>query len=327
MTRPRLVLAAAITALVAAGGLALALALPHAGEGTAVGGWHALAPAPKARTEVTAARIGDLAYVVGGYAVQGGACVPTGTLQRYSLRHDSWSLGPALPGARHHAAAVARRGKLYVVGGYAGQNFASQTGTLLRLDPVKGSWKQLRPMPTARGALAAAVIGGRLYAIGGAASGKPLRRLEIYDFKRNRWKRGPSMPTAREHLGAAALDGKLYVVGGRVPGDFELRAVERFNPRTPGWTTLPQLHTGRSGIATLSSRGRIVVFGGERPSGTIPEVEAYDPTARRWSPLPDMLTPRHGLGAVGQGARVYSLLGGPQPGCHASTANQALDLR
>ena len=85
----------------------------------------------------------------------------------------------------------------------------------------------------------------------------------------------------------------------------------------------------RAGIASVAlPGGRIAVFGGEDfgTGRTIGEVELLDTRTRRWRRLPDMRTPRHGLGGVARGKRVYSLLGGPQPGFHFASTVEYLDV-
>ena len=77
--------------------------------------------------------------------------------------------------------------------------------------------------------------------------------------------------------------------------------------------------TARSGIAAAVLDGRIVVVGGEGPSGTFGEVESYDPETNGWSSLARMPKARHGLGAVAVDRRIYVIAGGPTPGGSASS--------
>ncbi len=94
------------------------------------------------------------------------------------------------------------------------------------------------------------------------------------------------------------------------------------------WELLPSMRKARGGIASAAvSGGRVVVFGGEEPRGTIAEVELFEPRGRRWRSLPDMRTPRHGLGGASLGNRVFAIEGGPSPGFHFSNAVEFLDVR
>jgi non-specific serine/threonine protein kinase len=119
------------------------------------------------------------------------------------------------------------------------------------------------------------------------------------------------------------------VTGGR-PGPVHgnLATVERYDPGSRRWTTLPDLATPRSGHSTVAVGARLVAFGGEELDGgtTIEQAEVLAPGAGAWTPLPEMITPRHGVGGAARGKRVYALEGGPQPGLAFSSALEYLDL-
>ena len=324
---------------VAGGAVVLAIVVAAVGIGLATSGgdsatppaaaaaqrWDTRARSTIARTEVAAARIGDGAYVVGGFAPPDGAT--SDVVERYDLRLNRWARVQPIPQAVNHAAAVAYDGDLYVVGGYtAGSGLAAESARLWRYEPVADRWTRLPDAPTARAALAAGVIGGRLYVAGGARGGAALRTLEVYDFKRRRWSRGPSLRTAREHLAAAVHGGALYVIAGRANGLNNFRVVERYVPAKRRWERVPSLRKARGGIAAATVNGRIVVVGGEETAGTIADVESYSPRTRRWRAEPRLKTPRHGLGAVAYRGRIVVLEGGPVPGLTYSDATEALRI-
>jgi len=325
----RALLAGAVALLATAPVVAL-LVLPADGADRAhADRWSALRPAALERTEVAAARVGRFVYVVGGFESTSGHTVAA--VERYDIRRDRWRRMRDMPLALNHPTAVARRGRVYVHGGYRGEAGLSEpTGALLRYDPRSGRWRRLPSSPTPRAAHAAAVVGDRLHVAGGANDSGSLRSHEVYDFRRDRWRIAPGFPgPARNHTTGVASGGRFYVLAGRDAGN--LADAERYDPRRRDWETLPPLRTPRAGIASVRLRGgRIVVFGGERlePGGTtIAEVELYDPRRRRWQSLPDMRTPRHGLGAAALGRRVFALQGGTSPGFSFSPAIEFLDVR
>ena len=294
-------------------------------EGSATDRWTALRPALLERTEVGAARIGRFAYVVGGFerASQG----TTAAVERYDIEQDRWARVRSMPVALNHTVAAAYRGDLYVMGGYASATgLDNEVATLYRYDPERDRWSRLPSAPSTRAAHAMGVVRNRLYVAGGARDGRPLRTLEIFNFRSRRWSRGPRMRFAREHLAGAVADGFFYVLAGRASGQGNFTVAERYDPRRRRWQRLPDMEKARGGIAAAAVGERVVVFGGEEGAGTIREVEVYDPGTRRWSRLPDLATPRHGLGGIARGRRVYAIEGGPTPGFDFSNAIEALDL-
>jgi N-acetylneuraminic acid mutarotase len=278
------------------------------------------------RTEVAAARIGHVVYVVGGFVAPDGRT--SAAVERYDLRSDRWSRVPDMPIALNHAAAAAWHGHLYVVGGYlgAGGGLATESAALLWFDPRRSRWSRLPDMPTPRAALTVGVLGNRLYAAGGAAHGRALSTLEIFDLRARRWHTGPAMRKAREHLAGAVAGRAFYVLAGRAAGAGNFAVAERYVPARRRWERLPPMRKPRGGIAAAAVGEEVVVVGGEEAAGTIAPVEAYDRRRRGWRLLAPMRTPRHGLGAVAYRDSIYTLEGGPQPGLSYSRAVEALHV-
>ena len=307
--------------------LALCALLAAAGCGgeSSAATWRTLEPATLERTEVAAARVGRYVYVMGGFEP---SRATTAATERYDIERDRWKRVADMPVALNHAAAVAYRGRVYVLGGYSSSTgLDDEVATLYRFNPRRDRWRRLPSAPTARGALAAGVIDGRLYAAGGASSHTALATLEIYDFARRRWSSGPDMATARDHLAGAVAGGRFYALAGRAPGHGNFNVAEAYDPKERRWLRVPAMRKERGGIgAATVTGGRIVVAGGEESGGTIRQVELYDPARQRWSALPDLPTPRHGLGVVARGRTVFTLLGGDDPGYAFTNTLQALDV-
>ena len=96
--------------------------------------WRPLAASTLARTEVAAARVGRFVYVMGGFERGSGAT--SAVTERYDLRRDRWRRVADMPTGLNHAAAVAYRGSVYVVGGYRGRRtLDDEVATLYRYQP------------------------------------------------------------------------------------------------------------------------------------------------------------------------------------------------
>jgi hypothetical protein len=302
---------------------ALALLLSPVALAAGAQEWQRAAPLPDERTEVAAAVVGNEIAVVGGFLTDGAS---SSRVDVYRPATDRWRRLPNLPLAVNHSMAAGYRGRLYVVGGYAGP---IGRGNVVRAAFVfdRGRWRRLPRPPEGRAAAGAAVVRDRLYVVGGVGPGGLARRALVLDLRRERWSTAPG-PTPREHLAVTALGGRVYALAGRLAGiDTNLSRFESFLPGARRWTSLPPVPHPRGGTGAAALGGDIVSVGGEEPSGTIASVYAYNVADRRWRRLQDLPSPRHGLGVAALGGRVYAVAGGERPGLFVSSANEFLQLR
>jgi N-acetylneuraminic acid mutarotase len=299
----------------------VALLLVAAAPGSAATrDWEQRASLPVPRTEVAADVVGSEIAVVGGFNADGSH---SARADAYSPATDRWRRLPDLPASAHHTMAVARAGRLYVLGGYGHAGNPLRTAYVLE----NGSWQALPRLPFPRAAAGAAVVGNRIVVAGGVVrvNGARLARNALsFDLRTRRWSVIPG-PTPREHLGVAVLGGTVYAVAGRTFGlDTNLTHFESWRPGERRWRRLPPVPDPRGGTAAVGVAGRVISVGGEEPGGTIREVYAYRASARSWQRLEDLPTPRHGLGVAAVGSRVFVIGGGPEPGLTVSGANEAL---
>lgn len=281
--------------------------------------WRAGAAAPTARQEVASTVLDDRVWVIGGLTAAGASAV----VESYNPATDRWSPEPPLPIAVHHAAATVYRGEIVVAGGFlAGADlYARPTDRVLVLR--SGAWTDMPRLRRPRGAAAAGGVGDTLVVAGGRDDGSLIGPTEVFDGAR--WKDGEALPTRRDHLSAVSDGRSLYTVGGRFlsPGAISA-AFERYDPVTGAWERLPALPTARSGQGAALAEGRVIVAGGEAPSGVFAEVEAYDIAHQAWAALPPLPTPRHGLALERVGARILALVGGTVFGVAPSSRAEVL---
>ena len=276
---------------------------------------------PLARTEVSAATVGNEIMVLGGFTIDRGAST---RVDAYSPATNRWRRLPDLPIGVHHAMAVGAGGRLHVLGGYTAAGVPLRAAFVLE----RGRWRALPRMPFARAAAGAGVAGGKIVVAGGVTAGaqRLARNALSFDLRKRRWSIVPG-PTPREHLGVASLGGSVYAVAGRTAGlDTNLIHFESYRPGDRSWRRLPPVPDPRGGTGAAGVAGHIVSIGGEEPDGTIEEVLAYRVADRRWHRLDDLRTPRHGVGVAAFGGRVYVIGGGPEPGLTVSSANEALRI-
>ena len=259
--------------------------------------WDTLARSTIARTEVAAARIGDGAYVVGGFAPPDGAT--SDVVERYDLRLDRWARVEADPAGRQPRGGgrlrrrPLRRRRLHRRQ-RAGRRDRRAVALRARRRPLDAAARRAVGARRARGRgdRRPALRRGRGARRRGAAHAGDLRLQAPALVARAVAAHRPRAPRGAVHGGA------FYVIAGRANGLNNFRVVERYVPAKRRWERVPSLRKARGGIAAATVNGRVVVVGGEESAGTIAEVESYDPRTRRWRAEPRLKTPRHGLGAV-----------------------------
>ena len=294
--------------------------------GIPIGRWTERPGAPSSRGEVSAALVGEVAYIVGGFDTSGHT---TARVERLDLRTGRWSSSPPLPEPLNHMNTAGYRGQLYVVGGYSqsGDTSAGAVRNFWRFDPATGRWSAMPPAPLPRAAAGAAVLGHRLYVAGGRSDTlTTISTLAIFDFDTGRWSLGPALHHAREHVAAVAADGAVWILGGRAVGVGSFTDVERYRPGAGAWQRMASMPVARSGFQAVNVNGRVVTVGGEDGTAMVGEVDQLDPTTGHWSRLPSIPTPRHGLGLVADGPLVFAIEGGAHPGLTTSSVVERIRL-
>lgn len=283
--------------------------------------WTEFTLAPTPMSEVATAAFGGQVWTAGGLTNQGDAAA---TVQIFDPTSDSWSTGPDLPEAVHHAALVSTGDTLYLLGGYVGSGFDSPTAAVWRLDIASGQWTEGPSLPEARAAGAAAWDGERVVYGGGV--GPDGLAADVLALTADEWTRLGQLSQAREHLAAAGDgSGRVWFLAGRTGGlDSNLGTVDLVEG--DGTRSLGQVLTPRGGVAAFwaPATGACVV-GGEEPNATFDEVECIDEEGTVTS-LPSLNVARHGLGASVVGGIAYALLGGRQPGLSASGTVEGIRL-
>jgi N-acetylneuraminic acid mutarotase len=213
-----------------------------------------------------------------------------------------WSTKAPMPAPREDAGAVTLDGKIYVLGGTAGDDAQITRNEVY--DPAADTWRVLAPMPRGSHHLGVALLNGKIYTFGGftaAAHGAPADYAFEYDIKGNSWRTLPSLTSPRGSVEAVALNGKIHVVGGRgAPQGPTIANHETFDPATGKWTTLAPLPLARDHIALIVVNGKIHAIGGRTLSFTTNQSrhDVYDPATNTWSSAAPMPTARSSLGVT-----------------------------
>jgi uncharacterized protein (TIGR03437 family) len=282
-----------------------------------------------ALTEVSAAAVGDKVYVVCGMQQSG---LRSNRLFVYDTAADTWEQREPLPinlGADHCNLSSAG-GKVYFTGGIRiGAGFL--TPQTFVYDPAADEWTQKERMAVARGASGVAALDGKIYVAGGEGAQLSGTAFEAFDIQTERWAVLPNLPEQRTHLTAQAVAGKFYAIGGRLDNGQVRGDVFEYDPAARTWRRRAPMPTPRAGLASGVIGGKIIVFGGEGPSGraemTYAEVEEYDPATNTWRSLTPMPNPRHGFYGAAVGDAIYLPAGGLIAGLNVSQVHDVFLFR
>lgn len=169
---------------------------------TQLNAWTALAPMPTALTNIQAAAIGHIVYLVGGY--DGGS--HTNHFMIYDTLGNTWNIS-TWPKARTPMVAACN-GILYAFGGAPGPSDETWS-----YNPHTGQWSgplASMPMPVQYGA--AVTVGDYIFVIGG---GTPDTQVQRYSPATNTWDAsGPQLPNGRMSPSLFWYGDRIYLVGG-----------------------------------------------------------------------------------------------------------------
>jgi N-acetylneuraminic acid mutarotase len=278
------------------------------------GAWASTPPMPIFRSEHNATVLNGKIYVGGGLAGPNQFfTATTDVFQVYDPLAAIWTNLTPLPERLHHFGIATLNGRIYVTGGYTGDDFNIDNKAVYVYTPQarqQASWKQVANMPSERAAHASVAAGGLLYVVGGV--GPDAAATWTYNPATNAWSASRvSLPTLREHITAAVVNDRIYVISGRW-GSQNIGTVEEYNPATNTWTSKAPIPTARSGITSAVLDGKIHVTDGEDLSSanTYYQHEVYDPATDTWATLPRMPTARHGLASGAANGRWFVIGGG-----------------
>ena len=306
--------------------------------------WTELAPisrGPRQENGVTA--VGTDVYIIGGVPQlqPNSTSIPTlDWVEIYSTLENSWRIASPIPTPVNHANAISVHGRVYVLGGMAGDATWEGIPDCFEYVPETNTWNTLPPMPSGygRGASALGVHRSTVYLAGGLISLNFITGQQVsantvssYNIETHEWTTLPSLPEGRDHVGGSVIDDTLYVVGGRVNGVANVRnttfALDLIHPEN-GWAEKSEMPTARGGLATSQIGSLIYTFGGEGnrsliPNGVYNEAEVYNTKSDIWTTLPVMPYPRHGTNAASVGRCIFIPGGGNVTGAAAVSTNDA----
>lgn len=195
------------------------------------------------------------------------------------------------PTARHEAAMVAYKGKLYLIGG-------RRINPVDVYDPSTNSWTAKSKSPMELHHFQAVVHGDAIYLIGAMTGGwpreKPLEKVVVYYPESDEFEFVHSIPESRRRggAGAVAYQGKIYVVGGITNGHWDGSQpwLDSYDPATGTWIPLADAPHARDHFAATVIDGKLYVAAGRTTEQktkqgfdlTVDKVDVYDFKTQKW---------------------------------------------
>jgi DNA-binding CsgD family transcriptional regulator/N-acetylneuraminic acid mutarotase len=216
------------------------------------GAWQALASKPTAVEDVDAEVISGKIFVPGGKLANGSM---TNVLEIYDPQRDSWSTGSPLPVALSGYALTSFEGRLYLFGGWDGQQYLD---VVFRYDAASDQWTQLPSMPVKRAFAGAAASGDRIFVLGGRNQDGTLTTNTVYmpnneTGNASSWTEAAPLPEGRYAMGVTSIAGFVYVVGGTSDSRSELPTMV-YLPSNDTWSI-----SSAQGIQPVSFPGVVAV--------------------------------------------------------------------
>jgi N-acetylneuraminic acid mutarotase len=197
--------------------------------------WTTKADMPSRRAHVAIDVVDGKIYVIGGIfgeTPQDNRALSA--VEAYDPATDTWTRKADMPTARNGVGACVVDGRIYVSGGWDGNNHLA---TMEVYDPATDTWTQASDMPRTRSFHTASVVVGKIYIIGGGdhwVHPRGAKVVDVYDPATDTWTTAADFPTTRVAPTAGVVDGKIYAIGGwRGPGTTIYSTVEEFDPGLP----------------------------------------------------------------------------------------------
>ena len=218
--------------------------------------WVQISTSPMELHHFQPVAIGSKVYLVGAFT----CCYPEETsvaeIHVFDTSNNTWSTQGNMPAARLRGAAgaIARNGKIYVIGGNTNGHSGGAVGWFDEFDPVTGNWQSLSDAPHARDHFQAVLLGNKLVATAGRTTIYPqvfqnaVAVTDVYDFNTGNWSTAANIPTLRAGAISVGVGSEVLVAGGEISGASEnkaLRNVEAFDINAGTWRVLQPLILGR----------------------------------------------------------------------------------
>jgi hypothetical protein len=210
------------------------------------------------------------------------------------------STGSLVTARAWHTATLLPSGKVLLAGGQGSSGYLSSAEIY---DPANGTFSPTGALAMARHRHTATLLAnGKVLVAGGYGSSGYLSSAQIYDPANGTFSSTGALATARYQQTATLLyDGKVLLAGGSGELGY-LSSAEVYNPASGTFSSTGSLASARhlhaatllpDGAADTMRGGKVLLFGGYGPSGTVSTAELYDPVSGTFSSTGSLVTARY----------------------------------
>jgi hypothetical protein len=188
----------------------------------------------------------------------------TDILEIYDPALDEWIRGAPLPQPVSAYAFTSFEGRLYLFGGWNGEEYLD---TVYAYDRASDVWHTRTPMRVERAYAGAVLSGDEILVIGGHNGEKPLRDNDVYstsadDGNGTPWSLGVPLPSGRYGMGITGIADIIYIIGGFSSEDKPLPSIHLL-PLSSEWQEFKMPITQSwSHMAVLPLGTQLYVLGG-----------------------------------------------------------------
>ncbi len=237
--------------------------------------WVEKKPKPTPVDDVRMVVLGEKLYIPGGRLADGSL---SEAVEVYDPINDRWESAASLPEARSGYALAAFEGRMYLFGGWDGNQLVD---TVWMYDPEEDRWSSRQPLPQAKAWAAAAVLGSKIFLIGGETESGIVADFLAYYPNRGlndtgAWEEKPPLPQGRRSLSAVTLADGIYIASGVDQYNQLVPAILRFNETANTWEVLgnPPLPPTKD-VILAATQTRLHLIGGAVNGMVVQSHQAY----------------------------------------------------
>lgn len=188
----------------------------------------------------------------------------------YNSQLNIWIRVASLNKGRWRHKMAVLLGKVYVVGGYDGQNRLSSVECY---DSFSNRWTEVAPLKEAVSSPAVTSCVGKLFVIGGGPDDNTCSdKVQSYDPETNSWLLRAAIPIAKRCITAVSLNNLIYVAGGLT------KTIYCYDPVEDYWMHVQNTFSRQENCGMSVCNGKIYILGGRRENGEATDtILCYDP--------------------------------------------------